>query len=57
MVLLPVVQGQETERRFPLAQRMGSTSLFTKASKDAKEEMRYEVKPGENQLKVDIRTK
>jgi len=31
--------------------------LFTKASKDAKEEMRYEVKPGENQVKVDIRTK
>jgi acetyl esterase/lipase len=31
--------------------------LFTKATKDAKEEMRYEVKPGENQLKVEIRTK
>jgi len=31
--------------------------LFTKASKDAKEELRYEVKPGENQLKVEIRTK
>jgi hypothetical protein len=31
--------------------------LFTKANKDAKEEMRYEVKAGENQLKVDIRTK
>ena len=33
------------------------TVLFTKATKDAKEEMRYEVKAGENQLKVDIRTK
>ncbi len=31
--------------------------LFTKATKDAKDEMRYEVKAGENQLKVDIRTK
>ena len=31
--------------------------LFTKATKEAKEEMRYEVKAVENQLKVDIRTK
>jgi hypothetical protein len=31
--------------------------LFTKATKDAKDEMRYEVKAGENQLKVEIRTK
>jgi hypothetical protein len=31
--------------------------LFTKPTKDAKEEMRYEVKPGENQVKLDIRTK
>lgn len=31
--------------------------LFTKASKDEREEMRYEVKAGENQLKVEIRTK
>jgi hypothetical protein len=31
--------------------------LFTKATKDAKDELRYEVKAGENQLKVEIRTK
>jgi acetyl esterase/lipase len=31
--------------------------LFTKANKEAKEEMRYEVKSGDNQVKVDIRTK
>lgn len=31
--------------------------LFTKASKEAKEGMRYEVKPGENLLNLDIRTK
>lgn len=31
--------------------------LFLKASKDAKEKMRYEVKPGENQVNLDIRTK
>ena len=31
--------------------------LFTKATKEAKQEMRYKVKAGENQVKVDIRTK
>jgi hypothetical protein len=36
---------------------MEDAVLFTKATKDAKEEMRYEVKPGENPVKVDIRTK
>jgi hypothetical protein len=34
-----------------------NTVLFTKANKAAKEEMRYEVKPGENQLKLEIRTR
>jgi acetyl esterase/lipase len=31
--------------------------VFTRANKEAKGEMRYEVKPGENKLDLDIRTK
>jgi hypothetical protein len=39
------------------APTLEDTVLFTKASKEAKEEMQYEVKAGENQLRVEIRTK
>ena len=40
-----------------MTQTLEDVVLFTRASKDTKEEMLYEVKLGENQVHLEIRTK